>query len=111
MLKCVGKRIKNIRISKGITQEELAERTNLSITCISRLENEKTMVSLEKLIMISNALETNLSLILYDYISECDLKTIDETQLINQYRQLSTENKKNIQDIIDLMIKNSKTII
>ena len=108
MLKHIGKRIKEIRISKGITQEQLAEKTNLSTTCISRLENEKSMVSLEKLFLISDTLHTNISMILCDYIFTSDSQDMDESQLLVQYRQLSFENQQNIKDFIKSMLKNSR---
>ena len=106
MLKNIGKRIREIRISRGITQEHLAEKTNLSITCISRLENEKSMVSLEKIFLISDALNTNVGLILCDYITTSDQYNVDEVELINQYRLLSDVNKQNIQDFVNAMLKN-----
>ena len=111
MLKNIGKRIKEIRCSKGITQEELAEKTNLSITSISRLENEKSIVSLEKIILISKALNTNVGLILRDYIIPSSQYSAEEIQLIDNYRLLNDRDKRNVEDIINVLSKNANTMI
>lgn len=111
MLKNIGKRIKEIRCSKGITQEELAEKTNLSITSISRLENEKSIVSLEKIILISKALNTNLSLILRDYIIPSSQHSAEEMQLIANYRLLDERDKNNVKEIINVFSKNTNNMI
>lgn len=43
----VGNRIKNLRLQKNLTQEELAERTDLSKGYISQVERDLSMPSLE----------------------------------------------------------------
>lgn len=43
----IGKRIKNLRIQKNLTQEELGERTNLSKGYISQLERDLSSPSME----------------------------------------------------------------
>lgn len=43
----VGNRIKNLRIQKNLTQEELAERTNLSKGYISQVERDLSMPSMD----------------------------------------------------------------
>lgn len=53
----LGKTIKTIRSEKKLTQEKLAELTNMSTTHISNIENGKTKVSLSAIFSISNALE------------------------------------------------------
>jgi transcriptional regulator with XRE-family HTH domain len=43
----IGKKIKNLRVKKGLTQEELGERTDLSKGYISQLERDLSSPSLE----------------------------------------------------------------
>lgn len=53
----LGKTIKTIRGEKNLTQEKLAELTNMSTTHISNIENGKAKVSLETILNISRMLE------------------------------------------------------
>ena len=91
----MGKRIKEIRIKKCFTQEELAEKTGLSSAHISNIETAHTKVSLTSLVAIANALEVSLDEIVrdslvnmvgaysdkaVDNLSEC---TIKEVRIIN----------------------------
>ena len=43
----IGRKIKLLRIQKGLTQEELAERTDLSKGYISQLERDLSSPSIE----------------------------------------------------------------
>ena len=107
MLKGIGSRIKKIRLQKKMTQEQLAEKTNLSLTCISRLENEKSMVSIEKLRTIAQALNTDLSVILCSYMTPSTASTEEEAELVNKFRQLSSESRKGVLAFIDIIFRNN----
>ncbi len=61
MLVKIGKKIKELRILYGLTQEELANRTELTKGYISQLENDLVEPSLSTLEDIVIALGTNLS--------------------------------------------------
>ncbi|AQP53656.1 Cro/Cl family transcriptional regulator [Vagococcus penaei] len=52
----IGKKIKNLRIQKGLTQEELGERTDLSKGYISQLERDLSSPSLETFFSILEVL-------------------------------------------------------
>lgn len=54
--KLIGQRICEIRIQQKITQAELAEISELSVSFICLVENGKKKASLKSLIKISNAL-------------------------------------------------------
>ena len=58
--KAIGKRIKFLRESKGLTQEKLAEKTGLSIDYIGKIEVNINKPGLKALIKISNALEVHI---------------------------------------------------
>lgn len=65
--KLIGKRIKELRLKKRLSQEKLAERCNLSVSYISYIESAKRKVSLEVLIDIGNNLGTTLNNFLIGY--------------------------------------------
>ena len=57
----IGSRLKELRIQKGLTQEELADRSELSKGFISQLERDLTSPSIATLIDILQCLGTDLS--------------------------------------------------
>ena len=56
----IGEKLRKLRLSKGMTQEELAERADLTRTFISQLERDLTSPSVDTLEMILRALGTDL---------------------------------------------------
>ena len=61
ILENISNQIRDLRASKKITQQELAERTNLSVPYISQIENNHRNISLETFVKIVDALEVPLS--------------------------------------------------
>lgn len=61
ILENISNQIRDLRASKKITQQELAERTNLSVPYISQIENNHRNISLETFVKIVDALEVTLS--------------------------------------------------
>ncbi len=57
----IGNRVKELRIKKGLTQEELADRAELSKGFISQLERDLTSPSISTLVDILQCLGTDLS--------------------------------------------------
>lgn len=57
----IGKKLKELRIAKGLTQEELANRSELSKGFISQLERDLTSPSIATLMDILQCLGTNLN--------------------------------------------------
>ncbi len=55
----IGQRIRKLRISKDITQEQLAEKVNVGTTHISHIETGNTIPSLKLFIAIINALDAS----------------------------------------------------
>ena len=71
----IGNRIREARIRKELTQEELANMTELSVPYISNIENNHTKVSLPTISLLANKLETSVDQLLYD----------NTTVLLDQY--------------------------
>ncbi len=59
--KMAGKKVKAMRISKGITQTQLSEMTGIQRPNLSRLENAKTNPNIETLSKIAIALDTTIA--------------------------------------------------
>lgn len=61
LLKAFGKRIADVRRSRSITQNELAERVNMSVVAIAYIETGKRWVRLSTLYKIAGALKVDMS--------------------------------------------------
>lgn len=109
MVRHVGLRVKQVREQKEITQESLAEKTGLSWSCISRFENGKTMVSLEKLINIAEKLDVGLNVLLCDYIKTDMSLDYLSSEILNSIVALSDNDKKYILENIALITKHYKS--
>jgi transcriptional regulator with XRE-family HTH domain len=62
----LGEQVRTIRIYKGMSQKQLADRTGLAPPYISRMENGHMTPSLETLSRFAAALEVKLYQLLYD---------------------------------------------
>ena len=60
LYKSLGKRIKFIRESKNLTQEQLADKTGMSLDYIGKIEVNINHPGLKALIKIANALEVHI---------------------------------------------------
>jgi len=61
----IGKNIRQLRVDKGLTQEELAERLFVTRQTVSNYESGRSRPDVEMLEQIAQALETNVSALLY----------------------------------------------
>lgn len=60
----IGQRLKEIRTSKGFTQEYLANIVDINTSHISNIENSRVKISLPTLVKICNALEITVDYVL-----------------------------------------------
>lgn len=60
----IGKRIKETRRKREISQAELAELADLSVSYISYIENAKKKASLQSLVVIASVMETTVDILL-----------------------------------------------
>lgn len=94
----LGRKIKQLRISAGITQEALAEMVSCNTSHISNIENNYTKASLNVLLAIANSLNTSIDYLLSNqYISET---TALDNEIIKQISQFSLDKKKQVLRII-----------
>lgn len=66
----IGKRIREIRINKGLTQAGLAEISGIEPSNISHIERAATKLSLPTLVSIANALNVSLDELVYDNLKK-----------------------------------------
>jgi transcriptional regulator with XRE-family HTH domain len=66
----IGRRIKDARKDKKVTQEQLAERSGLSTNHISHIEIGSSPLSLKALLSICDALSITADSILYDSLTQ-----------------------------------------
>lgn len=104
ILENISNQIRDLRVAKQITQQELAEKTNLSVPYISQIENNHRKISLDTFIKIVNALEISLSDFFLPYSV---IQDEDTTQLILKIQKNSKSKSiaKKVIEIIDLMDK------
>jgi transcriptional regulator with XRE-family HTH domain len=85
--------IKELRIKKGLTQQQLADETGITLRTIQRIENNEVKLSLYSLNALSRALETNFSESIpkidkKPYEFNFNLKITDMNQFINDVKIL-----------------------
>jgi len=98
----VGKRIQEVRKSRRLTQEELAEAVELSTKYISNVECGYKMPRLNTFVEIANALKCDANRLLFDVL---DVTTEQESGLISKkLLTLSTEEQRRILHILEVMI-------
>lgn len=96
--KVFGKRIKELRERKKLTQEKLAEKVGLDLQTISRIETGYYFTSFENLEKLANALDVTMA----DLFNFGHVKTKEELiQEINT--ELSISSEKDVQRIHKLI--------
>ena len=91
----IGQQIRKIRKQNGLSQEELAERVNISTTHMSHIETGNTKLSLPVLVDIANALQVTTDELLHNS-SSCNPNAVSneiirllENSTPQQFRVLS----------------------
>lgn len=80
----IGSRLKNARIQSGLTQQELAEKTNLSVAFISRIERGSSHINLKRLSQFCSILDISEGYILNGVSDSNDKYLYDEFNEILQ---------------------------
>ena len=75
----VGETLKKLRVKRGLTLEDIANATELSISYISCLERNKRNINFTTLEKISKALTVPLPVIIFLSASEADFDQKDKT--------------------------------
>lgn len=101
--KKLGKRMREYRQLKNLTQEELAERVSLSNVYISHIERGLTKTSLNTLIKICNVLNVTPDMVLFDSL---EIKAPSmENEFSVRLDACTAEDRSLILDIVDLFMQ------
>jgi len=106
--KKLAMRVKEARHRKGITQEQLANDTNLSHNFIGRIESNNSRVSLASLVKICIALDTTLDYLLQDTINLPDTAVLNVTALNDTEKRVVLSVIKGIKEIQAELIEQLK---
>ncbi|MBQ7644087.1 MAG: helix-turn-helix transcriptional regulator [Spirochaetales bacterium] len=100
----MGKRIKHFREKNGLSQYDLAERTGISRSYLSRIESGQYSLSLDYLVLIANELEVSIDDLLKDSLATADKKNSEvETILLScspEEERILTKNMKDLRETI-----------
>ena len=98
----MGRRIQEVRKSRGITQSELAQRVDLSTKYISNIECGFKTPTLETFIAIANALQSDANSLLSDVL---DVTTSQESGLVSKkLLGLLAEEQRRLLRMLEVMI-------
>lgn len=100
--RAIGKRVKNARINAHITQEELSETINMSLSHISNIETGNTKLSLPTLITIADALSVTADDLLCDNNSQS--VTVYQNELQKLVADCSYHEMRIITDIVQAAV-------
>jgi transcriptional regulator with XRE-family HTH domain len=101
----VGLRIKKLRQSYGLTQDDMAFKMEMSVNMISNYENGKCDISISKLKQIADVLDTSVGYLLGESMNSQE--DIDEDILIDEVHRMNRKERLLFHSIItDLKISN-----
>ena len=94
----IGLKIRKIRKAHGLSQEELAEKVNISTTHMSHIETGNTKLSLPVFVDIATALEVRTDELLDNPVTENTSDALDEIATILE--RCSTQEARVIADVV-----------
>lgn len=97
----LGLKIKEIRINRNLTQENIAEYVSCNVSHISNIENNHTKVSLNVLLGIANALNTSIDYLLADQYVNSSLAL--DNEILRAVKDFDNETKQKILKMIAIM--------
>jgi len=95
--KIIGCRVKEFRLHKCMSQADLAEQVNMSVTYISYIETAKKKASLESLIRIANVLGVTIDQLLINNQAHDPVELRKE--LVHLFEDCSSYEKQIIYDV------------
>ena len=96
--KSISKKIKKVRISKGLTQEALAESIEISTDLLRNIENSRNIGSITTLLNLCNALEITPNFLFADLLS--DSNDDYDNKLYSMFSKISRKDKELLKQII-----------
>ena len=94
----IGKKLKEIRLSKGLPQDAVASAAEVNTSHISNIENNRVNVSLPTLIYICNALDVTVDYVLSGEYTG-DYSSIDR-EIMKEIQSLSDKEKERVLRVV-----------
>lgn len=94
----IGRKLKELRISKNLTQEYIANMADVNVSLISNIENNRVKISLSTLVHVCNALDTTVDYILFDEYEHPT--SVLETEILHEVHLCTPETQEQILKII-----------
>jgi transcriptional regulator with XRE-family HTH domain len=79
--KIIGTRVKMLRITKGVSQTELAKQIGVTQTHLSNIENGRAGLTIPNLIRLHEALETPISSFFEDFESQGESESKNDVSI------------------------------
>ncbi len=102
--KLLGNRIKEERLRIGLTQEQIAERINVSTTYIGYVERGERSITLEKLILLAECFHVTIDSLLHNAVN--DEPRLRDNRIKSLWNSSSDKEKDLIIDIAEVVLKN-----
>lgn len=99
----IGKRIRIKRKEAKITQEQLAEKIDVTVGYVSQCERGISKINLEKLSEIADALNCDIAFFVAGSVVGCEEYLIEE--YLEKYKKLNSKEKTFLLEVIDLILK------
>ena len=99
----MGDRIKEIRKKRGLTQEQLAEKLDISVEYVSQIERGLKMPSMQMFIKLVEVLNVSADYLLRDIVSTHDM--YGNKQISSKLEKLTPKQRVALEAIIDTYIE------
>lgn len=94
----IARKLKDVRVSKGLTQEYIANMADVNTSHISNIENNRVKISLSTLVHVCNALNVTVDSILSDEYNTP--VSVLEHEILLEVQSFPLETQKQILKII-----------
>lgn len=108
MRQALGKRINQLRKSKGLTSEQLSELCGVNAVHIRRIESGGSLPSFSLFLKICNVLGTSADYLLGDLLEHPVIPDSVE-QLGKQFKHMTPEQIEMISEMVEVMIRHTTT--
>lgn len=102
--KLIGSRVKSERMRRGMTQEQMAEKLEVTIGYVSQVERGITKISLDLLARIATVLDCDIASFITKSAINSDTYMIDE--ILPDLRRLKGRDRRIVKSIIKAMLDN-----
>jgi transcriptional regulator with XRE-family HTH domain len=96
----VGRRIRELRLERQLTQTELARQIGIQQSDLSRMEKGEYRVPLDVLFRILRSFDVSLNAFFGESRNQLEL-TEQETLLVQSFRELSPEARREVEEYVE----------